>query len=146
MDEKVLTAVIGAVAGLISGSIASIVAPWINWGIEKRKQKLAHRRELIAKWRAMVFHIVSVYESDEETDAETFFDLLAKEQDYLSLKPHISDEAYKKLLKADITPGEIIIVQRGALGSGSSRVNPIGGFASLLADEVTRIEKEWKLI
>ncbi len=146
MDDKILTAVIGAIAGLISGSIASIIAPWVNWRIEQRKQKLAYRRELISKWRAMIFHIVSIYESDEETNAETFFDLLNREQDYLSLKQHISNETFEKLSKADITPGVINVVVRGGLHSGSERINPIDNFASILTDEVSRIEKEWDLV
>ncbi len=94
----------------------------------------------------MIFHIVSIYESDEDTNAETFFDLLNREQDYLSLKQHISNETFEKPSKADITPGVVMIVQRGELGSGSSRINPIDNFASILTDEVSKIEKEWDLV
>jgi hypothetical protein len=36
MENTILVALIGAVAGLISGTIASLIAPWIKWGIEKR--------------------------------------------------------------------------------------------------------------
>jgi hypothetical protein len=143
MSDQILTAIIGGIAGLIGGGIVAIIAPWIKWGIEKRKQKLAYRRELITNWRAMIFNVMSVY---EEVGAETFFDLLEKEPHYLSLKPHITTEAFKKLSKADIVPGKIIIVTRGKLGSGSSIINPIGRFISILSSEVDRIEQEWDLL
>jgi hypothetical protein len=146
MDEKVLTAFIGAVAGLISGSIASLIAPWVNWQIEQRKQKLNHRRELIAKWRTMIFQVVSFYENNRSSEVQSFFDLFATEPDYLSLKPHISKEAFEKLNETDITPGTIIIEERGTMGSGLTKINSIDYFAAILANEVTRIENEWNLI
>jgi hypothetical protein len=43
--------VIPAIAGLVSGGIASLVAPWVNWRIEQKREKLAHKRALIRRWR-----------------------------------------------------------------------------------------------
>ena len=40
-----------AIIGLVVGAI---IGPYVNWGIEKKKQKLAYRRDLVAKWRAML--------------------------------------------------------------------------------------------
>jgi hypothetical protein len=39
MTEPITIAIIAAIAGLKSGTIASIIAPWINWGIQKKKRK-----------------------------------------------------------------------------------------------------------
>jgi hypothetical protein len=47
MDPSIISAIIGGVTGLIAGTIASLFAPWINWGIEKRKLRLTAQRELI---------------------------------------------------------------------------------------------------
>jgi hypothetical protein len=43
--------VIPAISGLVSGTIASLVAPWINWRIEQKREKLAYKREMIRRWR-----------------------------------------------------------------------------------------------
>ncbi len=43
----IVVAGISSVFGLISGGVASLIAPWVNWGIEKRRKKLERRRELI---------------------------------------------------------------------------------------------------
>ena len=57
-SEKYPLGVIGSVVvafiGLIGGIIGSIFAPWVNWGIEKRRLKLAHRAELIKEWRSFI--------------------------------------------------------------------------------------------
>lgn len=46
-----VAAVVGGVAGLATGALASVVAPWVNWGIERRRLRLERRQELIAEWR-----------------------------------------------------------------------------------------------
>jgi len=52
VDDQVIAAVVGGLAGLASGALASVVAPWVNWGIEKRRFRLQRRRELVGEWRA----------------------------------------------------------------------------------------------
>jgi hypothetical protein len=42
--------VISGVVGLITGAIGSF-APWVVWGVEKRRGKDQYRREQIARWR-----------------------------------------------------------------------------------------------
>ena len=64
MDEKIIVALIG----LAGGAIGSLFAPWANWGIEKRKQKLAYRRELVAKWRRMISWASFTYTHRPEDD------------------------------------------------------------------------------
>jgi hypothetical protein len=48
MNDTIYVAVIGGLSGLITGAIGSLVAPWVNWGIEKRRKKMDRHRELIA--------------------------------------------------------------------------------------------------
>lgn len=86
MSDTVIAAIVGAVAGIITGSIGSLFAPWANWGIEKRKQKLAYRRELIAKWRAMVKDITTSHSANNEL----LIKLVQEHQDWYSLKPHLN--------------------------------------------------------
>ena len=54
MDSVVLTAVIAGGTGLIGGAIGSLVAPWVNWGIEKRRLQLQERKDFLAKCREII--------------------------------------------------------------------------------------------
>lgn len=52
MSDQVLAALVGGVAGLITGAVSSLVAPWVNWGVEKRRLRFQRRRDLVSEWRA----------------------------------------------------------------------------------------------
>jgi hypothetical protein len=41
-------------SAISGGLITGVVAPHVAWGIEKKNQKLAYRRELIDKWKGML--------------------------------------------------------------------------------------------
>lgn len=126
MAENVTTALIGAMAGLIAGSIASIIAPWINWGIEKKKQKHTYRKELIGKWRAMVHASCMRPDLKSLEDVIIFFE---NHIDFFSLRPHL--KTWK-----DYSNQEKFMGGRNYLPDLSD---------SLLV-EITRIEKEWDLV
>jgi len=49
-----LSIVISAVVGLVSGAIGSLIAPWINWRIEKVRLKIEYQRKRIAGWREAI--------------------------------------------------------------------------------------------
>lgn len=63
MENIILVALIGAVAGLVSGAIASLIAPWIKWGIEKKKLKLSERKQLLKDVRKI---IITEYDKHEK--------------------------------------------------------------------------------
>ena len=48
MWAQVITAII---SGLLGAGVASVVAPWSNWGVEKRRSDRQYRRDLIRDWR-----------------------------------------------------------------------------------------------
>ncbi len=52
MASEVAVAVIAGVAGLTSGAVSSLAAPWAKWGVTKREQDRTYRRQQIDKWRA----------------------------------------------------------------------------------------------
>jgi hypothetical protein len=54
VDQAIVTTIIGAVAGLISGTLGSLIAPWANWGIEKRRNLRESRRTLLNETRELV--------------------------------------------------------------------------------------------
>jgi hypothetical protein len=137
--EKIVIAVIGLIAGAVGG----IAVAWVNWGIEKRKQKLIYRRELIAKWRSMIEMATFAFEHRVPSDHElTFADILEREADFFSLKPHLSSKAFEQIESAR---------DRSAGWEYRTRDNkklpsPYQKTASYLVDEIARIEKQWGLI
>ncbi len=53
-----LTALIAAVVGLLSGAVGSLLAPWANWGVEKRRKRFDARHEIISRGRQAVARVV----------------------------------------------------------------------------------------
>jgi len=129
MSDTVLAAIVGAVAGIITGSIGALFAPWATWGIEKRKQKLAHRRELIVKWRKMVEDFAK---SDRSGNTDDLLYLVERHTDFHSLTPHL-DYSPKALSQITLTK-EVF--------QGST----IHVFLIHLSNEISRIEKQWDLV
>jgi hypothetical protein len=133
-----------AVVSLIVGAI---VGPYINWGIEKRKLLLAHRRELVAQWRKMLFEI----SQRQVQTAEPIVHMLELYEAFYSLKPHlrpdvidrlgltdnIKGQAFETIQKSEALIADIITPGRPLKNSSTFR---------LLTDEVARIEKQWELI
>ena len=44
-------AIVGGVAGVVTGGITSLIAPWAQWGVDKRRLRRAERRNVIAAGR-----------------------------------------------------------------------------------------------
>ena len=47
MEPSTTNAIIAGLVGLITGAIGSLIAPWVQWGVEKRRKKLERRTALI---------------------------------------------------------------------------------------------------
>ena len=125
MDEF-LKVFIPAVIGLVTGAIGSLIAPWVNWGVEKRRQKLAYRRELIAGWRKMVQEVTRTPDQPQLSLAQ----VLERHEAFYSLKPHLSHKVI-----VEIYNGRTFLV-------GST----IGAALSYMLDEIGQIEKKWGLV
>lgn len=74
--EHLLTVLIA----FISGAAGSLLAPWIHWGIEKRRDKRTARKDLINKTRE---HISSKSFSSFQFSQETYF---------IQLKPYFEEK------------------------------------------------------
>jgi hypothetical protein len=133
VDIELSKIIIPAVAGLIAGSIGSLIAPWVNWGIEKKKLIRKSREELIQHAR----------------DALIKEDLSNKEFSHLTIysriKPYLSEQAVKAVegeySRNGQNPTEVIRVVMG--NSRDSGVNP---FKNRVLDELAMLEKKWDLI
>jgi hypothetical protein len=54
MNDTIYVALIGGVSGLITGAVGSLIAPWVQWGIEKRRKRMDNRRVLLYDVRKLL--------------------------------------------------------------------------------------------
>ncbi len=126
INVTVLLPFLGAVIGALIGAI---LAPFVNWQIEKKKQRLAYRKELISKWRKL-FEEYADAETVQWPD-ETVFEMLGKRADFMSFAGHTSGRKRYKLSE----PEEEYVQNCG--------IHPL---IYIYLQEVVELEKEWKLI
>lgn len=119
--EEFLKIAIPALTGLLAGAIGSLIAPWINWGIEKRKLRLTARRELITTAR----HSLEAGLKKNDFRESTI---------YSQLRPFLSEHTQKKIETDTVT------VQVGGRGAGANNYRPD------VLDEIHTLEKKWKLL
>jgi hypothetical protein len=124
MDLTLQIALVAAVSAVVGGLIPGIVAPHVAWGIEKRKQKLVYRRELISKWRAMLQEI-----AQEKGDNASTRLRLERHRDFYSFLPHLRS-------------GDAALINEHIVNKFSPEISPL---ITHLVDEVERIEREWDL-
>jgi hypothetical protein len=110
--------IVPAVCGLIAGALGSLIAPWVQWGIEQRREKLKYRRNLVEKWRN---YIENNFDKGKINDSVL----------YSELRPHLSKAS------RDAVEGSTLTIRSGRGGNVVK---------SLLLDDIKRIEKEWDLI
>lgn len=118
MDEKLLIAIIGFAGGLL----ATFMAPWANWGIEKMRMRQHSRKETIASWRQMLNRVVK---EEEYSDTGHLSFLLQQEPDYLRLKAFLSPDVEDMLAQGEVEPEYAL---------------------EAVQSEISRIEREWKLL
>ena len=123
------------------GVAAGLFSPWANWGIEKRKQRLQRRRELIAGWRLELIPMVASSQDSPEIWTGPKQAKVLSSPLYASLRPHLSKEAIKKI--EDPTMG-LVLSRGGAPPSGSYWAHRFP--LKIFVDEIARIEREWKLV
>ncbi|MCA1566828.1 MAG: hypothetical protein LC803_14525 [Acidobacteria bacterium] len=149
MSDTVLAAIVGAVAGIITGSIGSLFAPWANWGIEKRREKLAYKRELIAKWRVMVRDITTSH----NTNKEILIKLLQEHQDWYSLKPHLTPNTLSiigiPMIDKDVkslSETSQLLHKHEKRHSHNDYQTWTDVALNYLIDDIGKIEKKWGLV
>jgi hypothetical protein len=111
-----------ALLGFTGGIIGSLIVPWVQWAIEKRRGKFEYRQEMIKTWREGI-------DNFNWTD-----DDFGNSSIYGAIRPHIKPDMIEKFE-----------AQR------TFHVPPDGGRGTNLqkqwaSDEVARIENEWGLL
>lgn len=122
--EIIVTKIIPALLGLVAGVIGSLVAPWVNWGIEKRREKRKRRQNSVDSWRKYV---------ETNFDWNTFRNTAVFSQ----MKPYLSEKIVNELDPVREGEGPTIHL-RSAIGEDT--------LTKRLLDEIAAIEKKWKLI
>ena len=117
LNQIVLTSIIG----LISGGIASLIAPWVHWGIEKKKLQYKKKRELIDEFKS--------YLKREDFDRTKF----VNSSNYFSIRKYLSPESIEIL--ESINPPLY-----GTVGD-----DPFG-YIKPISIDINKLEKEWKII
>ncbi len=77
--------VISGIIGLIGGAIGSLLAPWVLFKIEIRKEQLKSKKELILNLR--------IYLQNEDPRDEKFL----RSVDYIRIRQYLSNEFIKDL-------------------------------------------------
>jgi hypothetical protein len=121
MNDTILFYLVAAIAGVAGGVIGSLIAPWVHWGVEKRKQRQAKRRELIRSCRSML---------STEIDKKTF----RETEVYSQFKPHLYKVVIDEI-ESDESPETL-----------DENANRIEDFKQKLLEDIARIEREWILI
>jgi|SRR3954470_1899904 hypothetical protein len=114
--------VVVALIGLVAGAAGSLAAPWANWGVEKKRETLAHRRALIASWRTGLAEYERRLVKGEVADGEPM-----TLEWYSTLRPHLNKVN-------DIEGGNRFV----AVVSSNREVDAV-----IIADELDRIERDW---
>lgn len=121
MDHELTKLIIPAVTGLIAGAIGSLVAPWINWRIEKKRKSFEYKQVLIKDVR----HLVDAAESLE----------------------HILSSSHWGFLQAHLTKDELHSVSSGRIVHLSDwpGMDELSMRKQTIGLMLSRLEKEWIL-
>ncbi|NDJ91827.1 hypothetical protein [Mycolicibacter kumamotonensis] len=144
MASEIAVAIIGGVAGLISGTAGSLTAPWAQWGVEQKRLRRQRRVELITEWRSGIDALRAAEDAAAPrlpfpgggqlvvtTDRSDPPETRDTEQNwYETLRPHLSADVQKSLKEL----------------RGKRVAHRTGRIPDLLRAEVARLERDWKLV
>lgn len=120
--DTLVSLVVAAVIGFVTGGLGSLVAPWANWGVEKQRQRQERRRKVLEEARNLVAY-------HDFTPAK-----FSQDRIYPVLRPYLEPS----LVEAIETPN-------GPAQWGSPDAIK-AAFRDHIFRNVARIEKEWKLL
>lgn len=113
--------VVSAVVGVIAGAIGSLIAPWVQWAVEKRRSLLQSRRETIRRWRDFI----------ENFDFQNY--KLADTATYSEIRPYLPEE-----LRRGMESG--FVIKAAASGRGEN------AWKHDILDAIADLEQQWKLL
>jgi len=112
--------IVATISGLGAGVVGSLIAPWAQWKIEEVRERVKSRRDFIESCRKLISCIPS--------------DQFRETTEYARLRPYLSNDIIERI------ENDTLYVQKGGRGKG------VNNFVPKLHDEVTALEKKWKLV
>jgi hypothetical protein len=111
-----------ALTGFASGTVASLTAPWAQWGIKKRELRMEARRKLVSDIRFL---------ASEATDRNAF----KRTPAYFQIRPYLTI----KMIEQTEKPSNEVAVTFGD-------PSPTNHFWKNFLKELSCLETDWKLI
>jgi len=88
LEVSTVNAIIAGVLGLLAGILGSLIAPWANWQIEKKKMRRNARRSTLAQLRTKIRVQVNTRR-------------VLQENEYRSLRSHMHTDVINELEEGD---------------------------------------------
>jgi hypothetical protein len=111
---------VGVTTGLGTGVLASVLSPWAQWGVEKRRRQMDQRAAIIHGAR----RLVAERQPDDRSE-------ILRDPRYLAIRPHLDPEVEAKLR------AQGIVAVRDTYGTVGNN------YLALIRDEADRLEKAW---
>jgi hypothetical protein len=121
--DVVTQVLVPLVAGASGGAVASLVTPWAQWGVDKRRERRAAQVKIIQGARTLVAR-----EQDRSRSE------ILRDPRYLAIRPHLRP-AVEEQLRA-----QTVIATSDPYGTTG---NP---YLALIRNEADRLEREWDLL
>jgi hypothetical protein len=130
----------GTFLGALGAIIGSLLTPWVNWGVEKRRRRHDNRAQLIQQWRVEIRQLRNAENNHQAHNEE-----LKKRGEPEEIDPPEVDPENSGVLRRlkDELPSWALT------RLSEKRASPVkerkGQIPDLLEAEVLRIERKWGL-
>jgi len=133
MNAELAAALVGGAAGLGTGVVGSLVAPWVNWKIEKWRSEIEAKRAAVESWR---LGLASWEALDGNSQGS-----IRSEPWFQSLSPYLTTQVQKVIADAEMVRPMTVKVTPPL-----TAVDPRDRRARIVSDEINRIAKQWSVI
>ena len=140
MASDIAVAFIGGAAGLLTGTVSSLFAPWAHWGAEKERRQQDRRVARVADWRKGVDELAFAEgEAVSPSSSASVVFVSARDPDY-----DVRSKDWYVTLKSVMSPDVANEVEALSAKPLNSR---LGEVPKLLRHEIMHIEREhWELV
>ncbi|MEK6278767.1 MAG: hypothetical protein AABN95_00275 [Acidobacteriota bacterium] len=129
MDLTLKIALIAAASAVLGGLVTAVIAPHVAWGIEKRRNVQDARKELIHNIRRMIVDYRNA--TDTTFGVSVLGESLSRNVSWLKVKPYLREAILRDISEA---------------GNSTIQSDKVRQALSILEDEITHIQKMWKLV
>lgn len=129
MDLTLKIALIAGASAVLGGLVTAVIAPHVAWGIEKRRAAQQEKQSIILNIRRMIVDYRNT--TDTPFGVKALGNSLDRNVSWLKVKPYLRESILRDISEAS---NSTIASDKGQLA------------LSILEEEVTQIQKMWKLL